>query len=183
MLKKMKPESLEGDWDILYKDFPEVYDEWMQIPKVPDFLDVIMNRFPLNGKVVVDVGAGTGLSTFKLAKQAKSVLGIEIMESMLSIMAESALKLNVKNVSFRLGDAEHLPLEDKSVDTVIAVTLSGGDIHKVALEMERVVRSGGLVLRGDVAPGWYGGELMPIITGQEQRTGPTACCLYLSLAV
>jgi hypothetical protein len=34
--------------------------------------------------------------------------------------------------------------------------------------MERVVRPGGLVLRADVAPGWYGGHLNPVITGQPR---------------
>ena len=46
-------------------------------------------------------------------------------------------------------------------------------MRTVALEMERVVRPGGFVLRADVAPGWYGGELNPVITGlPRDETAP-----------
>jgi ubiquinone/menaquinone biosynthesis C-methylase UbiE len=65
----------------------------------------------------------------------------------------------------KVGDAEHIPLEDCSVDVAIAVTIGGGDIYKVAHEMERITKPEGLVIRIDVAPGWYGGELNPVITG------------------
>ena len=170
---RARPESLEGRWDILYRDFPEVYEEWGKIPKVPELLDVIVNRFPLKGKVVVDVGSGTGDSSFKLAKHADSVIGIEIEEAMLSVAAERARERRPENVHFELGDAEHLPLEDDSVDAAVAITLAEGDIRDVAAEMERVVRRRGLVLRADVAPGWYGGELGPIITGcARDETAP-----------
>lgn len=173
MTEKVRPESLEGRWDILYRDFPEVYEEWGQIPRVPDFLDVIAERFPLKGKTVVDVGSGTGISTFKLAAHAGLVVGVELEEAMISLAAASAAERGVANVRFEMGDAEHLPLDDNSVDAAIAITLAGGDIRKVAAEMERVVRPGGLVLRGDVAPGWYGGELGPIITGEARdETAP-----------
>jgi ubiquinone/menaquinone biosynthesis C-methylase UbiE len=169
---KQRPESLEGRWDILYRDYPEVYEEWGRIPKVPDFLDVMVDRFPLQGKVVVDVGSGTGISTLKLAEHASFVIGIEIEEAMIAVATENARKQGVDNVRFERGDAEHLPFEDNSVDAAIAITLAGGDVAKVAAEMERVVRPGGLVLRADVAPGWYGGELNPVITGKPRDEIP-----------
>ena len=168
MTDSERPESLEGRWDILYRDYPEVYEEFGRIPKVPDFIDVMAARFPLQGKTVVDVGSGTGLSTFKLARYAASVIGIEIEESMIALARENAQERGVVNVRFELGDAEHLPFEDNSIDAAIAMTLAGGDVRTVALEMERVVRPGGLVLRADVAPGWYGGELNPVITGKPR---------------
>ena len=45
----------------------------------------VVDRFPLQGKVVVDVGSGTGISTFRLAEHADLVIGIEIEEAMISI--------------------------------------------------------------------------------------------------
>lgn len=164
------PESLEGRWDILYRDYPEVYEEWGQIPYVPDFLEAVMDRFPLRGKAVVDVGSGTGISTFKLAKQASLAIGIEVEEAMISVATDRASERGVENVRFDLGDAEHVPLEDDSVDAAIAITLGGGEVHKVAAEMERVVRAGGLVLRGDVAPGWYGGDVTRFVSGEPDET-------------
>jgi ubiquinone/menaquinone biosynthesis C-methylase UbiE len=167
-----RPESLEGRWDILYRDYPEVYEEWGQIPMLPRLVGVIAGRFPLEGKVMVDVGSGTGLSTFDLAEHAGFVIGVEIEEPMKSIATDGAKERGIENVRFEIGDAEHLPLEDDSVDVAVAATLGGGDVCKVAAEMERVVRPGGLVLREDVAPGWYGGELMPVITGKPRDETP-----------
>ena len=168
MTGRERPESLEGRWDILYRDYPQVYEEWGQIPMVPSFVDAVADRFPLDGKVVVDVGSGTGISTFKLAKHAALVIGIELEETMIAVAKETAKERGVENVRFDLGDAEHLPLEDDSVDAAVAITLAGGGVRKVAAEMEWVVRPGGLVLRGDVAPGWYGGELGSVISGKPR---------------
>lgn len=165
-----RPESLEGRWDILYREYPEVYEEWGQIRHVPDFLQVVVGRFSLTAKRVVDVGSGTGISTLKLAERASFVIGIEAEETMIAVARQTAENHGVKNVRFELGDAEHLPLADSSVDAAIAITLAGGDIREVASEMERVVRPGGLVLRGDVAPGWYGGDVMRFVEGEPDET-------------
>jgi ubiquinone/menaquinone biosynthesis C-methylase UbiE len=168
MTPHSRPESLKGRWDILYRDYPEVYEEFGRIQKVPALIDLLAARFSLQGKTVVDVGSGTGISTFKLARYAAQVIGIEIKEAMIAIARERA----VENVRFELGDAEYLPFADGSVDAAVAITLAGGDVRAVALEMERVVRPGGLVLRADVAPGWYGGELNPVITGKPRDETP-----------
>jgi len=168
MPDRQRPESLEGRWDLLYRDYPEVYEEFGRIQKVPDLFDVVAARFSLTNKSVVDVGSGTGISTFKLARYAGQVIGVEIKVSMIAVARESANKLGVENVRFELGDAGHLPLADASIDAAIAVTLADQDVRATAAEMERVARPGGLVLRADVAPGWYGGELGPIITGKPR---------------
>lgn len=172
MTDEQRPASLEGRWDILYRDYPEVYEEWGRIPKVPDLLDVVADRFPLRDRVVVDVGSGTGISTLKLAQYARLVIGIDIEPVTVSVARQVAAERGVCNVRFEIGDAEHLPLRDGSVDAAVAITLAGGDVAAVAGEMERVVRPGGLVLRADVAPGWYGGELGPVITGQPRDETP-----------
>lgn len=139
---------------------------------MPDLIDVLAARLPLQGKAVVDVGSGTGISTLKLARYAASVIGIEIEESMIAVARKKARAGSVDNVRFQLGDAERLPFEDDSLNAAFAMWLAGGDVRTVALEMERVVRPGGLVLRADVAPGWYGGELNPVITGQPRDETP-----------
>ena len=138
MSENQRPEYLEGRWDILYRDYPEVYEEFGRIPKVPDFLDVVIDRFPLEWKVVVDVGAGTGISTLKMASRAKLVIGVEIEESMLSVTRTSAREEGLQNVRFQLGNAESLPLEDASVDAAIGITLTNADVRTSALEMELV---------------------------------------------
>ena len=168
MADKQRPESLEGRWDILYRDYPEVYEEWGKIEKQPDLVALLNGRFCFEGKEIADIGSGAGASTIQLARYADSVVGVEIEQSMNALALSKAQAAGVGNVQFKLGDAERIPLEDGSVDVAIAVTLAGGDVRKVAAEMERVVRPGGLVLRADVAPGWYGGELNPVITGRPR---------------
>ncbi len=182
MSAKTRPESLEGRWDILYRDYPEVYEEWCRIEKRPALLDVIAERFDLQDKVIADVGAGSGDSTFMLARRARLVIGVDIEPAMVALAIETARERGIGNVCFQVGDSQHLPLADRSVDTAIAITLSGFSFRTVAEEMERVVRRGGLILRADVAPGWYGGELNPIITGKPRNEAAPAGSLDYVLA-
>jgi len=163
-----RPVSLEGRWDILYRDYADVYDEFARIPKVPDLGDLLNDRFSIAGQTVVDVGAGSGLSTLMVARHAREVVGVEVEPAMLAVARKRAETRDLDNVRFVLGDAEHLPLPDKSVDAAVAITLSNVDRRIAAAEMERVVRPGGTVIWDDVAPGWYGGELEPIITGEPR---------------
>jgi len=163
-----RPESLEGRWDILYRDYPEVYEEWGKIPMLPDFLDVMLKRFSLEGKTVLDVAAGTGVSTFGLAAHADLVIGVEPQDAMMELAIAKGRQQGVTNVRFEIGVAEDLPLSSDSVDAAIAFT-AGGDVAKTAQEMVRVVRPGGFVLRADVAPGWYGGDVNRAVAGDPSE--------------
>lgn len=167
-----KPISLEGRWDILYRDYPEIYDEFAQMPKKPDLLEHLSGIFPLVGKLVLDVGSGTGDSSIKLAAFATQVVGIEIEESMIRVAKDRTSMRGIENVDFVLGNAERIEYPDQYFDHALAITLAGGDIRLVAAEMERVVKPGGVVLRADVAPGWYGGDLNPVITGASRDETP-----------
>ncbi len=179
-----RPETIENRWDILYRDYPDVYEEWGRIEKQPNAVDFLCQHFPMTGKVVADVASGTGLSTFKLAQYAAFVIGIEPEDAMRSIATAEQNARGIANVRFEKGTAENLPLERGSVDVVAAVTSANPDVAGFAAECERVVRSGGLVLRVDIAPGWYGGELAPIIfddPGDEPSSEPTREAILASL--
>ena len=164
MTDNERPESLEGQWGILYRDYPDVYEEWGKIPKLPSFLDVMLERFSLEGRTVLDVASGTGVSTLSLAPYAQLVIGVEPQKAMMDLAIAKAREQGVANVHFEIGVAEDLPLPDHSVDAAIAFT-AGSDVAKTAGEMERVVRPGGFVLRADVAPGWYGGDVNRAVAG------------------
>jgi ubiquinone/menaquinone biosynthesis C-methylase UbiE len=167
-----KLETIENRWDILYRDYPEVYDEFAGVPKNPEWIDVIKKWFNLNGKIVVDIGSGSGLSTFALSKIAKFVIGIEPEEAMMKIAVKNAKKMNISNVRFVNGYAEKIPIEDCSVDVVIAVTVASfykeRNIKSFAKEANRILVKNGVIISVDVAPKWYGGELAPIILGKSR---------------
>ena len=165
-----RPLTIENRWDVLYRDYPEVYEEFGSIPKTPSPFAVIDRLFHLKGKIILDVGSGTGLSTFEMAHYAAWVTGVEPEENMRKIAVKNAAGQKIANVNFLPDFAEALPLEDHSVDMVTAITLaslySQENIVAFAREALRVGKPGGTVLALDIAPRWYGGELAPVILGK-----------------
>ena len=172
MLDVERPETIENDWNVLYRDYAALYDEWGRIEKNPTAVQAIDQRFPLKGKRLVDVGSGSGLSTFELAQYADFVTGVEPEDSMRAIAVEEQRRQGIANVRFLKGTAENLPLGDRSADVVLAITMASTHYARDAAEMERVAKPGGLVLRVDISPGWYGGELEPVITGRPRDETP-----------
>ena len=171
MEQKTKPDTIENRWDILYRDYPEVYDEFASFPYDPPMMEVIHEMFNLSGKEILDVGSGSGLSTFPLAKYAKTVIGVEPEKSMRELAEEKALELGILNCKFIEGQAEAIPLDDSSVDIVTAFTATlyppKEKVPKFIAEASRIVKNGGLIIDVDVAPGWYGGELAEIIGDED----------------
>jgi ubiquinone/menaquinone biosynthesis C-methylase UbiE len=169
--EKTKLETIENRWDILYRDYPEVYDEFASMPYDPPLVDVIHDMFNLNGKEIVDVGSGSGISTFDLAKHAMTIIGVEPEKSMRDLAEKRALELGISNVRFIEGRAEAIPLDESSVDMVTAFTATMYPPEEIVpqfvAEASRVVKPRGLVLAVDVAPGGYGGELADIIKDKD----------------
>ena len=167
MPSKHIPEFIENRWDILYRDYPEIYDRFGRVPKTPTVVEALHQHFPLTGKTVADVGAGSGLSTFDLAQFAAQVIGIEPEAAMRELALQAAREQNLPNVTFLEGSAEAMPLPDASVDAVVGVTLASlyneDNILAFHREAVRVTRPGGQILLIDIASGWYGGELAPVI--------------------
>jgi ubiquinone/menaquinone biosynthesis C-methylase UbiE len=172
-MQNERPLTIENRWDIFYRDYPEIYEEFGCIPKSPSAFDVIDRLFHLKGKTVLDVGSGTGLSTFDLARRAAWVTGVEPEENMRRIALKNAAEQNITNVNFLSGWAEALPVQDQSVDMLTAITLaslySQENIAAFAREALRVVKPGGIVMALDIAPRWYGGDLAPVILGKNRQ--------------
>jgi ubiquinone/menaquinone biosynthesis C-methylase UbiE len=168
-----KVETIDNRWDILYRDYPEVYHKFASVKKKPSISEVLPDMFNLRDKIVADVGSGTGLSTFNLAKYARHVVGIEPEDSMRNLAVRNAEERHIENVEFKRGTAENIPLSDRSVDIVVAVTAASfyrrENIELFVKEAERILRDDGLTISVDVAPGWYGGELAPVILGRSRR--------------
>ncbi|MFZ1084064.1 MAG: metalloregulator ArsR/SmtB family transcription factor [Terracidiphilus sp.] len=68
--------------------------------------------------VIADLGAGEGTFSLLLAERATKVIAVDSSAKMIEVSREQALRHGVKNVDFRLGDMESLPIEDRAVDLV-----------------------------------------------------------------
>jgi ubiquinone/menaquinone biosynthesis C-methylase UbiE len=155
---KQYPETIDNAWDVLYRDYPEIYDAFTSFPYQPGVLQAIGERFDLIGKTILDVGAGGGQSALPLAKYATHVFGVEPEAAMRALAEQAACEQGVENVTFLAGSAAVIPLPDDTVDIVMAITAP-----LVVDEALRVVRRPGLLLQVDIAPDWYGGDLAPIV--------------------
>jgi ubiquinone/menaquinone biosynthesis C-methylase UbiE/DNA-binding transcriptional ArsR family regulator len=91
--------------------------------------------------VIADIGAGEGAFALLLAERATKVIAVDSSAKMIEVGREQAQRHGVKNVEYRLGDMEELPVEDASVDLVFF----SQSLHH-ALHPERAVQEAWRIL-------------------------------------
>jgi arsenite methyltransferase len=110
------------------------------------------------GERIVDVGSGAGFDSFMAASRVGAggrVVGVDTTAGMLEKSRATATALGLRNVEFRDGLAEALPVEDGWADVVISngVLNLCADKRAAFEEIWRVLRSGGWLQFADIANG------------------------------
>ena len=137
------------------------------------------------GEIVLDLGSGGGIDVFRASKlvgENGKVIGLDATPEMIFRARETAKKNDYRNVEFRLGEIEHMPIDSNSVDLVISNCVLNlvPDKRQGFREIYRVLKPGGKISVSDMVATEEGPKRMWILSTFSSSSGfrdnaPTMC--------
>jgi SAM-dependent methyltransferase len=128
---------------LVYNKCPEVYD------RLPfhcwDFSE-ITSVVRLEGKIVIDVGSGTGRVAVKAAESAKLVYAVEPVSRLRQYIRKKTQQRNLTNLFVVDGFLHSLPFSDGFSDVTITSHALAWQLENELRELERITMKGGTII-------------------------------------
>ena len=131
-----------NDW-LTYAVDPTIYDKQ---PFLGWDSNELLSLADFTGKIVIDIGSGTGRLAFLVTSSGKAVYAVEPIENLRSYIRHKAERMNVQNLYVLDGLITRIPFEDAFANVTMGGHVFGDCPEEESKEMERVTKRGGMII-------------------------------------
>ncbi len=144
-------------WEIVYWRFPYLYDALTQGEEIHPGL---VPMCQVEGKTVLDAGAGAGRLSLLCAPKARRVVALEPSVRLRRLLVQKVRRLGITNIDVMPGWFDEIPLPAESIDVTVSLSAFGPDEahggERGLRELHRVTRRGGrLMFLWPEDPQWF----------------------------